>query len=43
MLLYDIRHAIRRLAKTPGFVLVAVLTLSMGMATAVSIFGIVDS
>ena len=43
MLLYDIKLAIRRLAKTPGFVLVAVLTLSLGMAMTVSIFGIVDS
>jgi len=39
----DIRFALRQLWKTPAFAITAILTLALGMAATVAIFGFVDS
>ncbi len=41
--LQDLGYGLRQLRRSPGFTVVAVLTLALGMAAAVSIFGFVDS
>jgi len=39
----DVRHAVRRIARAPGVSLAIVLSLAVGMASVVTLLGVVDS
>jgi hypothetical protein len=42
-LLYDLRHALRQLRKTPGLALLATLTLALGIGANTAIFTVIES
>jgi hypothetical protein len=43
MLLYALRHAVRRLGREPGFTLAVVLTLALGVGANVTVFAVVET
>jgi len=42
-LLQDLRFAVRQMLRSPGFALTSVLTLALGIAANVIVFGVLDS
>jgi hypothetical protein len=41
--MYEIRHAFRRLCRTPGFTLVAMVTIALGIGANVAVFSLLEA
>jgi putative ABC transport system permease protein len=41
--MYDFRHAIRSLARSPGFVSISIVALALGLGLATTMFGVMDA
>jgi hypothetical protein len=42
-MMHEVRHAIRRLSRTPGFTVVAVVTIALGIGAAAAVFSVLDA